>query len=311
MRGPQESKLSQKAKGAAVETGVASPPLSPGLWLVPTPIGNVRDITLRAMDVLAAADVLACEDTRRTRQLMDLHGIAVAGRTMVSYHDQNGAARRPQIMGWLAEGRSVAYATDAGTPLIADPGYKLVTEARAAGFAVHALPGASSVLTALCTAGLPTDRFLFAGFLPPKSSQRRQALAGLAEVQATLVFLESPRRVGASVADMAEVLGAGRQAVLARELTKRFEEVRPAMLGDLAAQLEADGPPKGEIVLVVGPGDGSPVATGADLDAALELALAEMPTKAAARAVADQLGLARRDVYQRALDLKARASENE
>lgn len=288
------------------DRGVAASPLSPGLWLVPTPIGNVQDITLRALDVLTRADILACEDTRRTRHLLDLHGVPVAGRRMVSYHDQNGAARRPQIMAWLEEGRSVAYATDAGTPLIADPGYRLVTEARAAGHAVHALPGASSVLTALCTSGLPTDRFLFAGFLPPKSSARRRALAELAGVSATLVFLESPRRVAAALADMAEMLGANREAVLARELTKRFEEVRPALLGELAATLAAEPAPKGEIVVVVGPppAGGEDVAVE-DLDAALEKALARMSTKEAARAVADQLGLPRREVYNRALSLKS------
>ena len=286
-----------------MDAGVASPPLMPGLWLVATPIGNIRDITLRALDVLAAADVLACEDTRRTRQLMDLHGIALGGRPMVSYHDQNGAARRPQIMAWLAEGRSVAYASDAGTPLIADPGFRLVTEARAAGHDVHVLPGASSVLAALCVAGLPTDRFLFAGFLPAKSGARRRALQEVAGVQATLVFLESPRRVAATLQEMADVLGPGRDAVLARELTKRFEEVRAESLANLAKTV-ADDPPKGEIVLVIGPPGVAEAPDEADLDAALTEALADMPTKAAAREVADRLKLPRREVYQRALALK-------
>ena len=304
MSAPDESKLSQMAKGAGAGAGVASSPLSPGLWLVPTPIGNVRDITLRALDVLAGADVLACEDTRRTRQLLDLHGIAVNGRRLVSYHDRNGTGRRPQIMGWLAEGLSVAYATDAGTPLIADPGYRLVTEARAAGYAVHALPGASSVLTALCTAGLPTDRFMFVGFLPVKSAQRQRVLAELSGVHATLVFFESPRRVTETLADMVAVLGPDREATMARELTKKFEEVRAAPLAELAASMDQDHPPKGEIVVVVGPPDGSVVPDPADLDALLVEALAEMPTKAAARTVADQLGLARRDVYQRAIALR-------
>ncbi|MFK7944148.1 MAG: 16S rRNA (cytidine(1402)-2'-O)-methyltransferase [Paracoccaceae bacterium] len=299
-----ESKLSQTATGQVADAGVASPPLLPGLWLVATPIGNIRDITLRALDVLAGADVLACEDTRRTRQLMDLHGIPLGHRRMVSYHDQNGTARRPQIMGWLEKGLSVAYATDAGTPLIADPGYRLVTEAREAGHAVHVLPGASSVLAALCVAGLPTDRFLFAGFLPPKSAQRRRALEELADVRATLVFLESPRRVATCLNDMAEVLGREREAVMARELTKRFEEVRSASLAELVAGLDPALPPKGEIVVVVGPPAPSAAPDEADLDAALTELLSEMPTKAAARVVADRLRLPRRDVYQRALALK-------
>lgn len=302
MSANRESKPDPARAGARPGSGDAAPPLSPGLWLVATPIGNAADITLRALDVLARADVLAAEDTRRTRQLMDIHGIALAGRPMVSYHDRNGAARRPQILDWLAEGRSVAYASDAGTPLIADPGYRLAEAVRDAGHGVHAAPGASAVLTALSLAGLPTDRFLFAGFLPPKSAARRTALAELAAVPATLVFYESPRRVAAVLADMAEVLG-DRPAALTRELTKKFEEVRRGTLSGLAGALAEEDAPRGEVVLVVGPpGDAAPPSVD-DLDALLIAALEGSGTKDAARAVADQTGLPRREVYARALVL--------
>lgn len=304
MSAKSESKPKGDGAGARHGSGDAPPPLSAGLWLVATPIGNAADITLRALDVLARVDVLAAEDTRRTRQLMDIHGIALAGRPMVSYHDRNGAARRPQILAWLAEGRSVAFASDAGTPLIADPGYRLAEAAREGGYDVHALPGASAVLTALSLAGLPTDRFLFAGFLPPKSGARRTALAALAAVPATLVFYESPRRTAAALADMAEVLG-DRPAALTRELTKKFEEVRRGSLAELAEALAEEDTPRGEIVLVVGP-PGETVPDAADLDALLTEALERLGTKDAAREVAAQTGLPRREVYARALALSGR-----
>lgn len=302
MSGKVESKRPARAdktssRGDSVQNG-----LTPGLYLVATPIGNAADITLRALDVLRRADILAAEDTRRTRQLMDIHGVALSGRPIISYHDRNGAQRRPQIMAWLAEGKSVAYASDAGTPLIADPGYRLVEEAHAAGHAVHAVPGASSVLAALSVAGLPTDRFLFAGFLPARAAARRKALAEVATVPATLVFFESPRRVAEALSDMAAGLGATRDAVLARELTKKFEEVRRGTLGDLSAELASEAAPKGEIVLVVAPPN--PVeATEDELDDALAEALADHSVKDASRMVADRLGLPRRDVYARAIAL--------
>ncbi|MCU0908662.1 MAG: 16S rRNA (cytidine(1402)-2'-O)-methyltransferase [Rhodobacteraceae bacterium] len=275
--------------------------LAPGLHVVATPIGNARDITLRALDVLRDADVLAAEDTRRLRQLLGLHGIAVGGRPLLPYHDHNGAAQRPKLIAAMAAGRTVAYASDAGTPLVADPGYQLVRAAREAGHAVHAVPGASAVLAALVTSGLPSDRFLFAGFLPPASAARRAAIAELARVPATLVLFESPARVNQTFTDLCDILG-GRPAALCRELTKRFEETRVGTLTDIAAGLRSD-PPRGEIVILVDRGDTR--ASGADLDAALRSALATMRVRDAADAVSRMLGLPRGEVYRAALRLSS------
>ena len=274
--------------------------LAPGLYVVATPIGAARDVTLRALDILAAADVLAAEDTRETRRLLEIHGVRRTPRTILPYHDHNGAVQRPRLLAALAEGQSVALVSDAGTPLVADPGYRLVVEAIAAGHRVVAAPGASALLAALAVAGLPTDRFLFAGFLPPRDAARRRALAELAEVPATLVFYESPRRLAASLGAMAVTLGAGRPAAVCRELTKRFEEVRRGTLAALAAEYAGVAAPKGEIVVVVGPP--LPRAVGVEaLEGALAAALAEMSVKDAAAAVAARLGLPRREVYARAL----------
>lgn len=300
-----ESKRAGRAPAGAAGSAVARAPLAGGLYLVATPIGNAADITLRALDVLARAGAIAAEDTRQTRKLMEIHGIPLAGRPLISYNDRNGAERRPRILDWLRAGLSVAYCSDAGTPLVADPGYRLAGAAIAEGLALTAVPGASAVLSALSLAGLPTDRFLFAGFLAPKSGARKAALAELAAVPATLVFYESPRRLAASLSDMAAVLGADRPAAVARELTKKFEEVRRGTLGELAAQYAAGAAPKGEAVVLVGPPD--PAAAHADsaagLDAALAAALATLSVKDAAREVAARLGLPRREVYARALEL--------
>jgi 16S rRNA (cytidine1402-2'-O)-methyltransferase len=270
---------------------------------VATPIGNARDISLRALDVLAAADVLAAEDTRHTRKLLDIHGIRRGA--LLPYHDHNGAAQRPRLLAALAEGRSVALCSDAGTPLVADPGYRLAAEAISAGYTVTAVPGASALLAALAVAGLPTDRFLFAGFLPPRQAARRRALAGLAAVPATLVFYESPRRLAACLADMVAVLGAARPATVCRELTKRFEETHRASLGDLAGHYAATPAPKGEIVVLAGAPLAVPAAADA-VDAALVDALAGQTVRDAATTVAAALGLPRREVYARALALAAR-----
>ena len=273
----------------------------PGLHLVSTPIGAARDITLKALDVLAGADVLAAEDTRTLRHLMEIHGVAINGRMMLPYHDHNGAEMRPKILGLLAEGKSVAYASEAGTPLVADPGFQLAREAIAAGQTVLAAPGASAVLCALTVSGLPSDRFLFAGFLPPKSQARKTTLRELASVPASLIFYESPNRVAATLADMAEVLGPGRQAALCRELTKKFEEVRRGTLSDLALALkEADV--KGEIVLIIDRAE-ERHATPEEIETALRNALLTLSNKDAATAVANAFGLPRRDVYQLALTL--------
>lgn len=294
----------------ATELDRTPPALAPGLYLVATPIGNARDITLRALDVLATAGLLAAEDTRNTRKLLDIHGIRRPPGSLLAYHDHNGPQMRPRLLAALAEGQSVALVSDAGTPLVADPGFRLALEARAAGHPVTAVPGASAPLAALSIAGLPTDRFLFAGFLPPKSAARRGVLSDLAAVPATLVFFEAPRRLGAALADMAAVLGP-RAAAVCRELTKRFEEARRGSLADLAAQYAAEVA-RGEIVVVVGPPDAAAVAEEAEagLDAALSAALARASVKDAAAAVSVALGLPRKRVYARALDLARTAERN-
>jgi 16S rRNA (cytidine1402-2'-O)-methyltransferase len=272
-------------------------PVAPGLHFVATPIGTARDITLRALDTLAGADVLAAEDTRTARKLMDIHGIALGGRPLVAYHDHNGPAVRPRLLAALAEGKSVAYVSEAGTPLVADPGYALARAAIAAGHPVHAVPGPSAALAALTVSGLPTDRFLFAGFAPVKAGERRRFLAELAPVPATLVLFEAPGRTAATLAACAEVLG-DREAALCRELTKRFEDVRRGTLGGLAASAASD-PPRGEVVLVID--RGREAADAADMEARLAEALRSMTVKDAAAAVADALSLPRRQVYQTAL----------
>ena len=274
-------------------------PVPPGLHFVATPIGTARDITLRALDTLAGADVIAAEDTRTARKLMDMHGIALAGRPLVAYHDHNGPAVRPRLLAALAEGRSVAYVSEAGTPLVADPGFTLARAAIAAGHAVHAVPGPSAVLAALTVSGLPTDRFLFAGFPPTKSGERRSFLAELARCPATLVLYEAPGRAAATLEACHEVLGE-RDAALCRELTKRFEEVRRGTLGELAAGAAAE-PPRGEVVLVIDRDRAAPQA--AEMETLLAEALKSMTVKDAAAQVADMLSLPRRQVYQAALAL--------
>jgi 16S rRNA (cytidine1402-2'-O)-methyltransferase len=271
----------------------------PGLYLVATPIGAARDITLRGLDLLGHAQVLAAEDTRTLRRLMDIHGIPLAGRTLIPYHDHNGAAARPRILGLLAEGKSVAYASEAGTPLVADPGFDLVRAAAAAGHRVFAAPGASAVLAALTVSGLPSDRFLFAGFPPATDAARRRWLADLAGVQATIILYESPKRIGEMLVDCVQAFGGLRKAALCRELTKRFEEVTRDTLAGLAAEMAARDV-KGEIVLVIDRAV-PPVADAATLDRALRDALSTLSVKDAAAQVADALGLPRRDVYQAAL----------
>jgi 16S rRNA (cytidine1402-2'-O)-methyltransferase len=282
-------------------------PVPPGLHFVATPIGTARDITLRALDTLAGADVIAAEDTRTARKLMDMHGIALAGRPLVAYHDHNGPQVRPRLLAALADGRSVAYVSEAGTPLVADPGFALARAALAAGHAVHAVPGPSAVLAALTVSGLPTDRFLFAGFPPVKAGERRAFLAELARVPATLVLYEAPGRAAATLAACRDVLG-DRDAALCRELTKRFEEVRRGRLADLAAQA-GTAPPRGEVVLVIDRDRAAPEASG--MDALLVEALASMTVKDAAAHVAEALSLPRRQVYQAALALAREEGEKD
>lgn len=277
-------------------------PLSAGLYLVATPIGSARDITLRALDVLAAADVIAAEDTRTARKLMDIHGVALGGRRLVAFHDHSDRAAATRLVAAAQEGRSVAYVSEAGTPLVSDPGYELVREAIAQGVAVVGVPGASAVLAGLAVAGLPTDRFLFAGFLPAQAAARATAISEMRGVAATLVFYESPRRLAATLADLAQGLGGTRPAVVARELTKRFEEVVRGSLADLAERYASEEV-KGEVVLLVG--HGVEAATDADtIRAALAEAMKTMRIKDAATAVAGATGLPRREIYQIALGLE-------
>lgn len=279
--------------------------LCPGLYVVATPIGNLGDITVRALATLAAADLIACEDTRVSRTLVNHYGISTR---LVAYHDHNAHLQRPKLLAALAEGKAVALVSDAGTPLVSDPGYRLVSEAVFAGRTIIPIPGASSVLAALVTSGLPSDAFLFVGFLSSKQAARRKRLAALAATPATLIFFESPRRLAASLADMAEKLGAERQSVVARELTKKFETVRRDSLAALAEQYENEAPPKGEVVVLVGPPNDVPISADEIDTLLIELLTSHSIREAAAEAVA-QTGLPRRDLYQRALALKKEADD--
>jgi len=277
---------------------VSAPRLTSGLYVVATPIGNLGDMTLRALETLAAADVIACEDTRVTRKLLDRYGIATP---LTPYHDHNAATARPKILARLAAGEAVALVSDAGTPLISDPGFKLVREAREAGHAVTTAPGSSAVMAALSIAGLPTDRFYFEGFLPAKEAARRTRIAELDRIPATLVLFETGPRLAASLADLAARLGA-REAAVCRELTKLYEEVRRGDLGVLARHYAAATEPKGEIVIVIAP-PAADQPNADDVDTMLRAALERVSVKDAVAEVAAASGLSRRSVYQRALDL--------
>jgi 16S rRNA (cytidine1402-2'-O)-methyltransferase len=276
-------------------------PLAPGLYVVATPIGNLRDITLRALDVLAGVDLVLAEDTRVTGKLLAAFGLSAK----LERYDEHAAERaRPKAMAVLAQGGRVALVSDAGTPLVSDPGYRLVREAAALRVPVIPIPGASALLAGLAVAGLPTDRILFAGFPPPRSAARRSFLAEFAGVRATLVFFEGGSRLAASLADMAQVFGP-REAVVGRELTKLYETVVRGPLPDLAADPRFAAP-KGELVVLVAPGRET-AATEADADAALADALSRLRPAEAAAEVAKALGLPRRDLYRRAMALKGQA----
>jgi 16S rRNA (cytidine1402-2'-O)-methyltransferase len=278
--------------------GKSQSDLEPGLYVTATPIGHARDVTLRALDILKSCDVIAAEDTRVTAKLLAIYGIS---KPLQSYNDHNAQRERPKLLARLRDGARVALVSDAGTPLISDPGFKLVREATADGIAVHAIPGACAALAALSVAGLPTDRFLFAGFPPMKSGERKTFLSGLKGVNSTLLFYESAQRLAESLADMAAVLGA-RPAVVARELTKLHEDIRRGTLAELSTMFP--DPPRGEITIVVGP----PVKEAPDYDQAdrlLDSALEFMPVRAAADLVADALKMPRRDAYERALSRRA------
>lgn len=282
--------------------------LPAGLHFVATPIGNARDITLRALDTLASADVLAAEDTRTLRRIMDMHGVPVGARKILAYHDQNGAKARPKLLSLMAEGKSVAYASEAGTPLVADPGFVLSREALAAGHFVTSAPGPSAMIAALTIAGLPSDRFLFAGFPPSSGGARKTFFKEFGPVQATLGFYESPNRIYKTLTELCDIYGEHRKVAICREITKRFEEVIRGTLGELCESLK-ERSFKGEIVLLVARAE-AVEASIEDVDTALDAALAEMSVKDAAATVAQALGMPKRQVYQQALE-RSKALKNE
>lgn len=279
--------------------------LPPALYIVATPIGSARDITLRALDVLGTVDIIAAEDTRTTRKLLKLHGISLEGCKLIAYHDHNGMAKRPYILEALDNRCAVALVSEAGTPLIADPGYKLVQAVRAAGHSVVPVPGVSAVITALSVAAQPTDTFFFAGFSPNKSTARQAYFQTLVNIPGTLVFYESPKRLSACLTDMVKIFGAERLATVCRELTKKFEEVRLAPLETLRQHYADVPPPKGEIVIIVEPPLKSTVSQS-EIDNLLLSTLKDMHVKEAAQYVARQTGLPRKDIYTRALELRER-----
>ncbi len=280
--------------GSAIDAA----PLAGGLYVVATPIGNLGDITLRALAVLAGADLIACEDTRVTRKLLDRYCVTTP---LTAYHDHNAAKARPALLRRLADGAAIALVSDAGTPLVSDPGYKLVCAAQDAGHAVTALPGASALLAALAIAGLPTDQFLFAGFLPPKQAARRTRITELAPIPATIVLFETGPRLAATLADLAAGLGP-RNAAVCRELTKLHEEIRRGDLNTLA-QGAGTSEVRGEIVLVIGPPAASAQPSADDAEEMLREALAKNSLKDAVAEIAEATGLPRRQLYQRALEL--------
>ncbi|SEO11325.1 16S rRNA (cytidine1402-2'-O)-methyltransferase [Gemmobacter aquatilis] len=275
--------------------------LAPGLYFLATPIGAARDITLRALDILASADVLAAEDTRTLRHLMEIHGVVLNNRPLVAYHDHNGDAARPRLLAALAEGRSVAYASEAGTPLVADPGFALGRAAIEAGHTVLSAPGPSAVLAALTVSGLPSDRFLFAGFPPSSGAARQTFLKDLNRSDATVILYESPKRIQRLLDDLGHCVETDRRIVICRELTKRFEETTRGTLAEVTAAF-AGREVKGEIVVLI---DRAPAraASADDLDQALRQALRDHRVKEAAAMVAEALDLPKREVYQRALRL--------
>ncbi|WP_137135870.1 16S rRNA (cytidine(1402)-2'-O)-methyltransferase [Rhizobium sp. FKY42] len=281
-------------------TAIPARPLEPALYLVATPIGNLGDITLRALETLAGADVLACEDTRVTRVLLDRFGIT--GRPY-AYHEHNANEAGPKLLAALEAGKSVALVSDAGTPLVSDPGYRLGQLAIEAGYRVVPIPGPSAPLAALVGSGLPSDAFLFAGFLPVKEKGRRDRLAELSKIPATLIFFESPHRISDTLTIAADVLSPSRAACVCRELTKTFEEFRRGSLGDLAEQYK-DATVKGEIVFVVGPPDYHDIPAAVDVDIMLRELSASMPATKAAAEAARLTGLSRKDLYQRLIELK-------
>ena len=278
--------------------------LHPGLHILATPIGTANDITLRALQVLREADVLAAEDTRVLRKLMDIHGIDLSGRKILAYHDHNGDMQRPKIMALLAEGKTVAYSSDAGTPLIADPGFSLSKAAIENNIRIHVVPGASALLTALCLAGQPTDNFFFGGFLGSKTSQRIKNLEKVASIETTLIYYESPKRTVAVLRDMVTVFGGDRLVSVCRELTKKFEEVIRGTLDAAICEIDMRESFKGEVVIVLGPPIKKQI-SDEDIYQALKIALREYRIKDAASQIAEQFSIPRKRTYEMALKIKA------
>ena len=285
---------------------IAARPLAPGLYLVSTPIGNLGDMTIRGLETLAGADIIACEDTRVSRVLLDRFGITTRP---YAYHEHNAERAGPKLMAALEAGKSVALISDAGTPLVSDPGYRISQTAIEAGVPVIPIPGASAPMAALVASGLPSDTFLFAGFLPSKDKARRDRLASFAAIEATLMFFESPNRLAACLKSAAEVLGTDRPAAVCRELTKAYEEIRRGTLGDLAAGYE-DETVRGEIVLVIGPGS-TPPPSEDDVDALLARLASDLPAGKAATEAARLTGLNRKDLYARLLAMKTVSPRDE
>ncbi|MEE9347891.1 MAG: 16S rRNA (cytidine(1402)-2'-O)-methyltransferase [Robiginitomaculum sp.] len=307
---PKDSKIERKPQDGLAQSfpasgesliaaGAQAQTLPAGLYLVATPIGNLRDITLRALDILRGADVIYAEDTRQTGKLLSAYDISAR---MTAYHDHNAAKRVPGIVAQIEDGKSVALVSDAGTPLVSDPGFKLARAVADAGLDIIPIPGASAALAGLLTSALPSDKFLFAGFLPPKSAARKTALSELATIKATLIFFEAGTRVDKTLNDMLSVLG-DRPAALARELTKHYEETRRGTLSELITSVNEDAP-RGEIVLVIGGAGDAPAWDAAKIDAALMALIKDEGVKRAANIVAEQSGVAKREVYARALNLK-------
>lgn len=286
---------------AAIRSKLTSTIVSPGLYIVATPIGNLADITVRALAVLARADIIACEDTRVTAKLKSAFGISTS---LVSYHDHSAAKVGGSLIKRLKDGQIVALVSDAGTPLISDPGFRLVGGAIESNIPVFTVPGPSAAVAALVSAGLPTNQFFFGGFLPPKAVARRRALTDLAQVPATLILYESPKRLGGALADMADALGA-REAAVARELTKRHEEIRRGSLSELAQHYSGRNSPKGEIVIVIAPPEPGPAVAADEIDRLLISALRHNSVRDAAADVATETGWTKRRVYQRALAIRA------
>jgi len=309
-RGGEHSDQNFAARiGRRGEVSSTETQLSPGLYVTATPIGNASDITLRALNVLSNCDAIIAEDTRVTSRILAIHKIR---RPLHSYNENNAPRMRPKLLKMLDEGGRLALVSDAGTPLVSDPGHKLVREALEAGHAVQAIPGPSAALAALSSAGLPTDRFLFVGFLSPKRGERRSALEALKGIQATLIFFEAPQRLSKTLVDMAEILGA-RDAAVMRELTKLHEEARRGTLTELSAAYQNE-PPRGEITLIVGPAlrsENDLDAENPKIDQLLTQALVHMPVAAATSLVVEATGARKRAVYARALELKEQATDSD